>query len=108
MGMVQASEVTLQNSSAGIVRANEVALNGYAGVIVTGQARLGNTYAGVVAGGEVHGERLETVVLLARHVEGNVSTMLDTRGAVLAGLIGGLLAGVFLLLGRLLFGRKAK
>jgi len=39
-------------------------------------------------------------------VQGNVTTVLDTRGALLAGLVGGLFAGLMLMLGRALFGRK--
>ena len=52
------------------------------------------------------GERIESVILLARKVEGNVTTVIDTRGALIAGLVGGLFAGIMLLLGRMLFGRK--
>jgi hypothetical protein len=32
--------------------------------------------------------------------------VIDTRGALIAGLVGGLFAGIMLLLGRMLFGRK--
>jgi hypothetical protein len=39
-------------------------------------------------------------------VEGNVTTVIDTRGALIAGLVGVLFAGTMLLLGRMLFGRK--
>jgi hypothetical protein len=39
-------------------------------------------------------------------VNGDVNTILDTRGALIAGLTGGLFAGMMLLLGRMLFRRK--
>jgi hypothetical protein len=49
---------------------------------------------------------IKSVILLARNLEGNVTTVIDTRGALIAGLVGGLFAGIMLLLGRALFGRK--
>jgi len=39
-------------------------------------------------------------------VNGDVNTVLDTRGALIAGLTGGLFAGLMLLLGHVLFRRK--
>ncbi|HNO31347.1 MAG TPA: hypothetical protein PKI78_06140, partial [Anaerolineales bacterium] len=63
-------------------------------------------YAGLVAGREVRGERIESVILLSRNVQGNITTVMDTRMALIAGLVGGLFAGIMLLLGRMLFGRK--
>ena len=49
----------------------------------------------------------ETLVLLGNHIEGNVQTVVDTRAALIAGMVGGLLAGTVLLIGRLVFGRKS-
>jgi hypothetical protein len=68
---------------------------------------MGNTYAGVVAGNEVKGERIETLILLGNHIEGEVQTVVDTRAALIAGTVGGVLAGVVLLIGRLVFGRRS-
>jgi len=73
--------------------------------VLAGSANLGNTYAGVVAGREVRGERIETILLLGNRVEGEVHTVMDTRGALLAGLVSGLFAGLMLLLGRAMFRR---
>jgi hypothetical protein len=62
--------------------------------------------AGLVAGREVHVSESRTGILLAQTVHGNVNTVLDTRGALIVGLTGGLFAGLMLLLGRVLFRRK--
>jgi hypothetical protein len=86
--------------------AETMSINGQAGVVVAGSVEFGNAYAGVVAGREVRGERIESIILLSRRVEGNVTTVIDTRGALIAGLVGGLFAGIMLLLGRMLFGKK--
>ncbi|HRQ24554.1 MAG TPA: hypothetical protein PLF42_14100, partial [Anaerolineales bacterium] len=90
----------------GLVRAGRASLNGVAGSVVAGSVEFGNAYAGLVAGREVRGERIESIILLSRKVEGNVFTVIDTRGALIAGMVGGLFAGIMLLLGRMLFGRK--
>ena len=93
----------MQNSGAGALRADSVHLEGYVGAVIADSASLGNTYAGLVVAKEVKGERIESIVLLARHVEGNVKTIVDARTAVLAGALGGLFAGMIFLLGQGLF-----
>jgi hypothetical protein len=90
----------------GAVRAENVVLNGAAGAIIAEHIELGNAYAGWIAGREVKGEKIETMVLFSPKVEGQVITLMDTRGVIIAGLISGLFAGMMLLLGRGLFGRK--
>ena len=107
LGMVTAKEVEITNSGVGIIRADHVNVAGSAGVVLAETANLGNTYAGVVAGDQVRSERIESLVLLARHVEGDVQTVVDTRAALIAGMVGGLLTGIILLIGRLVFGRKS-
>jgi hypothetical protein len=104
--MLIASQVDLTNSGVGILRAEHVNMNGMAGVVLSGSADLGNTYAGLVAGREIQGERIESLVVLAGRVDGEVHAVVDTRGALLAGMVGGLVTGILLLLGRLLFGRR--
>lgn len=103
---VQANDVTVQNSLVGAAQAESLSLNGASAVVVGGGVEFGKAYAGLVAAREVRGERIESLILLSTRVEGNVSTVMDTRTAVIAGLVGGLFAGMLLLLGRMLFGRK--
>lgn len=105
IGLVNAKEVSLTNSSAAAVRAETVNINGMAGIVAAGTANLGNTYAGAVAAREVRAERIETFMLLSNHVEGEIHTVMGSRQALLAGLTGGLFAGLVLLLGRALFRR---
>jgi len=107
LGLVTARDVDLNNSAVAIIRAETANIAGSAGVVLAESANLGNTYAGVVAGNEVRSERIESLILLARNVEGDVQTVVDTRSALIAGMVGGLLAGIFLLVGRMLFGHKS-
>lgn len=107
LGLINANDVQMTNSAAGAIRAENVSLAGHAGLVVGGGVNLGNTYAGVVAAREVRGERIESLILLGNRVEGDIQTVVDTRGALLAGITGGLVAGLILLIGRLLFRRRA-
>jgi hypothetical protein len=107
LGLVKASDVEMTNSAAGAIRADHVNVIGSAGVVLANSVDLGNTYAGLVAGGNVRSERIETLIFLGNHVEGDIQTVVDTRSALIAGMVGGLLAGIVLLIGRLMFGRRS-
>ena len=107
LGLVTAKEVEMTNSAAAVIRAENVDARGSVGVVLAGSTNLGNTYVGVVAGRQVQAERIESLLLLARDVEGDVQTVVDTRGALIAGVVGGLFAGLILLVGRLVFGRRS-
>ena len=51
-------------------------------------------------------KRIDSLIFLGQNVEGEVHTLVDTRGAILAGTLSGLLSGLILLAGSLLFRRK--
>ena len=105
-GLVNTGEFLSQESSTGFVRAEKASISGYTGAVVTGSADIQNGLVGMVAGRDVYLDEARTVFLLARTVNGNVTTLMDRRSALTAGLVGGLFAGLMLLLGRMLFRRK--
>ena len=105
-GLVNAGEFLSQESSTGFVRAQKASISGYTGAVLAGSADIQHGLVGLVAGRDDHLEEARTVFLLARTVYGNVTTLMDKRSALIAGLVGGLFAGLMLLLGRMLFGRK--
>jgi hypothetical protein len=106
LGMVNATEARLENAAAGFVRAENASVSGYTAVLGARSADIHHSAVGYLAAKEVHAEDVRTVVLLARNVNGNITTTLDTRGVVIAGLIGGLFGGLMLLLGRFLLRRS--
>jgi len=105
-GLVNTGEFLSQESSTGFVRAEKASISGYTGAVVAGSADIQNGLVGMVAGRDVYLDEARTVFLLARTVNGNVTTLMDRRSALTAGLVGGLFAGLMLLLGRMLFRRK--
>lgn len=103
---VEAEEVLSQKSAIGSVQAEKASVSGYTGAVAAKNAEVHYGLTGVVVGSEVHLEGARTILLVGRNVRGNVTTMLDARSALIAGLTSGLFAGLMLLLGRMLFGRK--
>ena len=103
---LQADEVNLAQSGVVVLNADDVYLQGRVGVVVANNVEVKESAVLTVASQNLRAERIETKILLAGSVEGEVHTVVDTREAVLIGLIGGVVSGIFLLLGRFLFGRK--
>jgi len=106
IGMLNAKEVSVEGGAVGFVQAEKMSAGGYTGVVLAGSAEVQHGMAVFVAGREVHVNEVRMGILLARNVQGNVTTLLDTRGALIVGLVSGLFAGLMLMLGRVLFGRK--
>ena len=106
MARVEAGELLSQSSAIGFVQAEKASVSGYTGAVVAGSADIHHGMAVFVAGREVHVQDARTVLLLGQNVNGNVTTLMDSRSALIAGLVGGLFAGLMLLLGQMLFGRE--
>ncbi|MCX6064241.1 MAG: hypothetical protein NT121_00565 [Chloroflexi bacterium] len=103
---VASQQATLRDSIVGGARAETLTLNGFAGVALANTMSIKDVDALVVAATDVQADYIRTGVLIGRNVNGNVTTMVDGRTALLAGLAGGAVAGLILLAGKLLFGRK--
>jgi len=103
---VESEELLSQNSAIGFVEAQKASVRGYIGLVAAQNAEVQYSLAGVVIGNDVHVESARTSLLIGRNITGNVTTLMDSRSALIAGLVGGLFSGLMLLLGRMLFGRK--
>jgi hypothetical protein len=106
LARVEAGEVLSQNSATGFIQAEKASLSGYTGAVRAGSAEVHHGMAGFVAGRDVHVQDARTILLLGQNINGDVTTLMDSRSALIAGLVGGLFAGLMLLLGRVLFGRE--
>jgi len=105
-GVVVSNQASVTDSIVGGVRAQTISVNGITGFAVANSITLGDVKAGIVAGAKVEAENIHTGILLSPKVTGNVTTTVDGRTALLAGLAGGAVAGIVLLAGGLFFGRK--
>ncbi len=106
MARVEAGEVLSQSSAMGFIQAEKASVSGYTGAVLAGSADVHHGMAGLVAGRDVHVQDARTILLLGQNVNGDVTTLMDSRSALIAGLVGGLFAGLMLMLGRVLFGRE--
>ena len=106
MATVNAAEVITQQGAIGFVQAEKASVGGFTGAVIAGSAELHNGVAGFVVGQEVHVNEARTILLFSRNLYGNVTTLMDSRSALIAGLVGGLFSGLMLLLGRMLVRRR--
>jgi len=70
------------------------------------QVGLDNSRAGLTLARRADLTDSNTFILLAREVNGPVETVLDTRGAVAAGLVAGIAIGLVLFVGGVLSRRR--
>jgi hypothetical protein len=107
IGELKATDVVADQSVIGYVQAERAGVSGFTGAVIAQSADVRNTATVAVIANDVKFEEsARTVLLISRNVEGNVTTMVDTRTALIAGLTAGLFASIAVLLGRALFGRK--
>jgi ABC-type branched-subunit amino acid transport system ATPase component len=74
--------------------------------VIAKNAEVHYGITGVVVGQEIHVQGARTVLLVGRNVTGEVTTLIDSRSALIAGLTSGLFTGLLFLLGQMLFRRK--
>lgn len=107
LGEVKASEVVADRSMIGYVQAERAAVSGFTGAIISQSADVrGSAAVAVIANDVKFDDSARTILLVSNNVQGNVTTLMDTRTALIAGLVAGLFASISVLLGRALFSRK--
>lgn len=106
VGMVVSQQAEVKDSIVGGVTAKTLSLDGVTVLALAKSMSIKDVDAIAVAGSEISAENIHTGILISREVNGNVTTMVDGRTVLLAGLAGGTIAGLILLAGKLLFKRK--
>ena len=107
IGELKASDVVADQSLIGYVQAERAGVSGFTGAVIAQSAEVRSSASVAVIANEVRFEEsARTVLLISSKVEGNVTTLVDTRTALIGGLVAGLFASIAVLLGQALFGRK--
>lgn len=100
-GVVQAEAASLQQGLTGIVAGHEVSVTEGATWLVLGSSVDTNySVSQWIVGGQIEAEQVASVVVVGGRVNGNVNTLLDTRGAAICGLVIGLCYVLFRLIRR--------
>ncbi|MEW6569287.1 MAG: hypothetical protein AB1449_14215 [Chloroflexota bacterium] len=106
-GLVSANTVEIRQSAALTVRSDQTTVeSGVAAAVVAQEFHSANSRVGLAIADRAELSDSPTLILLARQVDGEVNTVLDTRGALLAGLTAGLAVGLMLLAGNFVFRRR--
>ena len=106
VGMVVSQQAEVKDSIVGGVTATTLSLDGVTVLALANSMSIKDMDAIAVACIEINAENIRTGILISLEVKGNVTTVVDGRTVLLAGLAGGIIAGLILLAGKLLFGRK--
>lgn len=106
IGAVNAQQADLRESYVGGVRGESLSVSGNTAMMVANTINAPEAKAVIVAGGQINAETIRAGLLIGRNVNGTVHTLVDARAALTAGVLGGLIAGLVMLAGKLLFRRK--
>ena len=100
-GVVQAEAASLQQGLTGIAAGHEVSVTeGATWLVVGGSVDTNYSVSQWIVGGQIEAEQVASVVIIGGRVNGNVNTLLDTRGAAICGLVIGLIYVLFRLIRR--------
>lgn len=108
LGVSQSVTSSIDNSILLAARAERIEIKNslVGGVYADSSSFADSARTGILVSGKVTGEQIRSVFLVARHVEGPVETMLETRQVLLASVLAGAACGMVIMLGKLLFRHK--
>lgn len=100
-GVVQAEAASLQQGLTGIAAGHEVSVTeGATWLVLGGSVDTNYSVSQWIVGGQIEADQVASVVVVGGRVNGNVNTLLDTRGAAICGLVIGLCYVLFRLIRR--------
>lgn len=101
--VIEGGTIRMRNGGALAIRAETIAAEQIGALAIrAGEITLSDSTAGVVIGDNVQAGNLNTFILVARQIDGQVNTVFDSRGAALLGLAVGATLGILSLIGGLL------
>jgi hypothetical protein len=107
-GVSQSSTTSARNSILLTGRTEKLEMNNSLALgIYSNETNLeAGSQTGILISNKVSGGQIRTVFLVASQVEGPVETQLDTRQVALASIIAGLVCGIAIMVGQILFRHK--
>jgi hypothetical protein len=97
----------MNRSGALAVKGQTISLNeSNTGALISDTATVENTGIGIAIVQNADIQNSTAFILLSQRVNGNVETVLDTRGTLLAGLTAGMTVGLLFLVGKMIKGNR--
>ncbi len=106
MLFAQAGSAEVTDSAIGLVNTQELTANSPVVLAVGQNIQVNQTRAGILAAGEIHGEKIESIIVLARQVNGSIETKIGPRGLALIGVTAGVTLGLVVSLVNILRSRR--
>lgn len=106
VGAVNAQLADLREAYVGGARGESLSVSGKTALMVAATINAPQVKAGIAVGAQINAENIRAGLLIGRKINGNVQTLVDGRAAIAAGVLGGMIAGLVMLAGKLLIGRK--
>lgn len=106
MLVMQAGSAEVTDSAIGLLKAQELTVNSPIGLAIGQNIQVNQTRAGILAANEIHGEKIESFVVLASQVNGSIETKIGPRGLALIGVTAGLTLGLVVSLVNVLRSRR--
>lgn len=103
IGAINAQQADLRDAYIGGMRGEALSVNGKTAMMVANTINAPEAKAAIVAGAQINAENIHAGLLIGRNINGNVQTLVEARAALAAGVLGGLVVGLVMLVGRLLF-----
>lgn len=105
IGLVQTRDLEAQNSLLAVSSATSAVVHGVVGVSIGQETTLADTRAGVIVTNQLTSNHIQSVVVIANHINGPVEVFADRRSIALFGILAGLALGIVFSVFRLLRGR---
>jgi len=105
IGIIHSNAISLKDSLIGIASSQKPTLQGVIGVSLGQDTVLNDTRTGLVVAQEVRSDHIQTVLLIANHVDGPVEVLADHRSIAIFGIAVGFSLGLIFSLFRLFRGR---
>jgi hypothetical protein len=101
--LINSGSIDLKDCAIGAIRTQQLYVRDGGAVVIRAETLTmeDGSSAGAIIANQVAGGSINTKLLLAGHVEGNVETSLDTKQVLFAGVAAGAVIGLFLLAGQL-------
>ena len=102
IGNAHAESISIENGETGLIYGDQVNAGGNLGAVFANAVAMNQGQSGIIVAKEMHGDKIQSVILIAGKVNGPIETKLDMRNALMLGAVAGACLGIVISLLRLM------